>query len=1035
VTTIAIKPYLTRLLIAGGALLCPIVLSADDTVVPDFQQEIAPLLKARCVPCHGPAKQEGKLNLALPAGIKRGGEHGAAIVGHDLEKSRLWKRVAAGEMPVDQPLSADEQALLRRWILAGVPGLPAEVSQKPDGDEHWAFQPLQKVVIPAVPSEARPCIPIDHFLAAKLKSVGLSFAPEARRETLIRRVSFDLTGLPPTLEEIDRFLNDPGDDAYEHMVERYLSSPSYGERWGKYWLDAAGYADSNGYFNADTDRPLAYRYRDYVIRSINADKPWDRFIREQLAGDELAGYRPGGDVRPEMVEPLEAVHYLRNSQDGTDSSDGNPDEVRADKYAVLEGTQQIIGSSLFGLTVQCARCHDHKFEPFTQQDYYRLQAVIYPAFNVEKWVMPKNREISTATAAERAAWEAQVQALDQEIAHRRQEFTEWARQHRQRGRELFADNFDAQRSLTESWSNTVAGDAAPAGTPAIQLDQPTAPAAEITQHRLHLIESGSAGDRALSTRKTFDWTPDDTGGWIQATFDLVAGGDTAPYVGYFIALRDFNDAQPLKGGNVLLDGAAAGQAAVHVDYPGADDQARGKIGQSGYTPGRNYGVRVTNLGKGTFELRQIVDGVLEDGTAVLSADDLPDGAFGFEYCCGRSFVVDNVLIEAGVPYAQLNEAERELARLHETKRKELEASLKSIEARRPPPIGRLALVSDLEGKPPVVRLLHRGEYKSPGDEVQAGAPHVLAESTNPADLAQMTQVDAASTGQRLAFARWITQPDSRAAALLARVTVNRWWQHHFGTGIVATTDNLGYSGGTPSHPELLEFLAGELVRNEWSAKSIHRMILHSTAYRQSSVPRADAHRGDPDARLLSRFPLRRLDGEAIRDAMLAISGELHPRMFGPYVPTQSSPEAEIIVAETDGTGRRRSVYLQQRRTQVIAFLDVFDAPSIVFNCTARSSTTVPLQSLKLLNSDFVRARATGLANYVHPTVDVDRDTALVNAFRTAWGRTPTDDELAAAQRFLAEQPAEYAEQPNASDAAWIDFCQMLLASNAFLYVD
>lgn len=1004
------------------------MVSAADIWVPDFQREILPLLKTRCVACHGPAKQEGKLNLALPPGIKRGGKSGSAIVGKDLDQSLIWQRVSAGEMPVDQPLPAEEQDILRRWIMAGAPGLPAEVAAEPTGDEHWAFQPLSKVDLPVVPDEPQLRTPIDHFIVARLKVAGLKLSPEASREVLVRRVSFDLTGLPPTLAEIDAFLNDRRTDAYEEMVERYLNSKHYGERWGKYWLDAAGYADSNGYFGADTDRPLAYRYRDYVIRSINADKPWDQFIREQLAGDELAGYRRGGDVRPEMVELLEAVHYLRNSPDGTDSSDGNPDEVRADKYAVLEGTQQIIGSSLLGLTVQCARCHDHKFEPFSQRDYYGLQAVIYPAFNIDQWVLPRDRDISTATAAELAAWQAQVKAVDEQIAARREEFATWARQHRQRGRELFADTFDSERPLAEAWSNTVPGDTAPAGMPAIQLDQPTAPAAEATHGTLHLIESGAAGDRALSTRKTFDWTPDEKGGWIQATFDLVAGGDTAPYAGYFIALRDFNDTQPtLTGGNVLFDGAAAGQAAVHVDYPGADDRGRGKIGQSGYTPGRNYGVRITHLEDGKYEVRQVVDGVPEDGTITLTAADLPNGAFGFEYCCGRSFVVDNVFIEQGVPDSQLDAAERQLAEEHRTERKELDTAVKALEATRPKPVGRVASVSEPAGVPPVVRLLTRGEYKHPGEAVTASGPHVLFDTTDgPVPDAVGT------TGQRLAFARWITQPDSRAAALLARVTVNRWWQHHFGTGIVATADNLGYSGAAPSHSELLDFLAGELIRQQWSAKAIHRLILHSAVYRQSSVPVADAERLDPDGRLLAVFPMRRLDGEAIRDAMLNVAGELDPLMFGPYVATQANGEGDVVVAEDADGSHRRSVYLQQRRTQVVGLLEVFDAPSIVFNCTTRSPTTVPLQSLKLLNSEFVRKRAAAFALRVRSGPDAADDVAMTQAFRLAWGRPPTEDERIAGKRFLAEQTVEYGGQP---DAAWIDFCQMLLASNAFLYIE
>ena len=262
-------------------------------------------------------------------------------------------------------------------------------------------------------------------------------------------------------------------------------------------------------------------------------------------------------------------------------------ERNREQYLLDMADEQIdvVCRAVLATTVACARCHDHKFEPFSQRDYYRLQAVIYPAFNIEQWVLPKNREITTASAAELAAWNAEVKTVDQKIAARRQQFSDWARQHRQRGRELFADSFEPGRPLAEAWTNTVPGDSSPAGVPAIQVDQKVAPGAEATAGTLHLIESGAAGDRALSTKKTFDWTPDDVGGWIQVTFDLVAGGDTAPYVGYFIALRDFNDTKPmLAGGNILLDGAAAGQAAVHVDYPGADDQGRGKIGKSGYTP-------------------------------------------------------------------------------------------------------------------------------------------------------------------------------------------------------------------------------------------------------------------------------------------------------------------------------------------------------------------------------------------------------------------------------------------------------------------
>lgn len=1004
--------------------------------VPIYSHDIAPLLKNRCVRCHGPAVMKAKLNLAVPTGVARGGEGGRAIVAGKPEESVLWRRVAADEMPEDEPLPADEKESLRRWIAAGAPGLPTSVPEQPDGDEHWAFQMLRPASPPVVRGITRFHTPVDAFIESQLEVAGLTIGAEADRNSLIRRVSFDLTGLPPTLTEIVTFLSDQSAAAYENMVERYLASPRYGERWGKYWLDAAGYADSNGYFNADTDRPLAYRYRDYVVRSINADKPWDQFVREQLAGDELVGYKPGINVTPNMIELLEASHYLRNSPDGTDSSDGNPDELRTDKYAVLEGTMQVVGSSLLGLTVQCGKCHDHKFEPFTQKDYYALQAIIYPAFNVEKWIKPKEREIVAASAVEIATYEAKSKSIDQQIATRRQQFIEWLAQHRERGKVLFQDSFDGlDRKLADNWSNVVPGDEAPSGQPAVHLDSPTAPGAQLVDGHLRIVESGDVGDRAISTKRRFDWTPDEKGAWVQVTFDLLTGSDAPPYVGSLLALRDFNDAHTSHGGNVLIDAAAAGKAAVHVDYPGDDDSARGQIGTSGCIPGHNYGVRVTNCGNNHFELALVVDGQLEAGTIMLAADDLPDGGFGFEYCCGRSFSVDNVIVEASDALLESDAEKQQRTELHQLQRKELESDIKKLEAQKGDPLARLAPVYDLSADPPDVFVLDRGDYKSPKEKAEIAAPHALCDANHPSLLVPPAEQSKYSTGRRLAFGRWLTAPDSRASALLARVTVNRMWQQHFGTGIVATPDNFGYSGAAPTHPELLDFLASEFVRSGWSAKAIHRLILNSATYRQSSRPSGNAEQIDPDNRLLCRYPLRRLDAEAIRDGMLAISGELDPHMGGPYVATSRDAEGAVVIDESTAGSHRRSIYLQQRRTQVPGMLQVFDAPSIVFSCTFRTPTTVPLQSLNILNSSFVRLRSKALANRVAVAAGGDVDERIRHAFLLVTGRLPTASELAAARNFIAEQPRQYRGQPNAAELGWNDFCHTLLASNTFLYVE
>jgi hypothetical protein len=771
----------------------------DRPAAPTWEGQVLPLVKARCVKCHGPAKREGKLNLATPRGVARGGADGGVVVPGRPEESLLWERIEADEMPPEEPLAAEEKALLRRWIERGAPGLPKVPPGGPEGADHWAFAPASRPALPGVRDGRRVRNAIDRFIQAALEARGLAIGPEADRATLVRRVSFDLMGLPPSPGEVACFVEDPGPDAYERMVDRYLGSPHYGERWGKYWLDAAGYADSNGYFSADSDRPLAYRYRDYVIRAWNEDRPLDRFIREQLAGDEMAGFRPGGAVTPEVIDLLVATHFLRNAPDGTGESDGNPDEVRADRYAVLEGATQIMGSALLGLTLQCARCHDHKFEPVTQRDYYQLYAVLAPAFNVEGWIKPNDRVAEAALPDERAAWEAAARRINAEIG-------------------------------------------------------------------------------AL------------------------------------------------------------------------------KIGH----------------------------------------------AFRF-------------------PFAAADAA----------RRKALEKAIREEEARRGDRPGRIAWVADVSAVPPEVHLLRRGLYNDPGPAVEPAAPAVLSDPANRLDVVAGPH----STGRRLAFARWLTRPGSRAAALLARVTANRIWQQHFGTGLVATPENLGYSGAPPSHPELLEYLAAELAGRGWSAKALHRAILSSAAYRQSGAASAEARAIDPEDRLLWRYPHRRLDAEAIRDAMLAASGELDPRMGGPPVPSRRTNEGEVVVDEHASGARRRSVYLQQRRTQVLTLLDVFDAPSIVTNCTRRIPTTMPLQSLALLNSGFVAARARGLARRLEREAGPDADARIDRAFLVATGRGPGDEERDAARRFLESQPVRYAGRADAVERAWIDLCQMILASNLFLYVE
>ena len=908
--------------------------------------------------------------------------------------------------------------------------------------KHWAFQTLPVAAGRSSKSKES----IDRFVTRRLKSAGLTPGREADRFALIRRVSFVLTGLPPTSEEIERFVSDRARDAYQQMVERYLASPRYGERWGKHWLDAAGYADSNGYFNADSDRPLAFRYRDYVIRSLNHDKPFDQFVREQLAGDELSGWKPGQPASPEIIELLEATHFLRNGQDGSGESDGNPDEVRTDRYYALESEMQIIGSSLLGITFQCAKCHDHKFEPITQKDYYALQAFLYPAFNIEKWTKPNDRVVNANLPGELEAWQTSEKKLDAELENRKQEFRSWYAAHRPPARILFKDGFDSMESLQAQWSDRAPGDDAPAGAPPVALDSDHAPAAQIKDGALRIVEGGGSGDRWLSTAMAFDWRPATTGLWIQVTFDLVATrlknkGASAERIGYLIAAHDFNDNSPVAGGNILIDGNPGGATTVHVDYPGADAKAREEIGSTGYQAGRNYGVRVTRTGTNQFTLEHLVDGAPDGGSIKLAAEDLPPGGFAFEYCCGRSFIVDNVVVESSNDTAgDWVSAEATFRKDLAARKKELDGVIKSIEAQRSPKPGRIAWMTDSGPDAPEVRILKRGNHKTPGEPIEPAFPaffdkHSGTSTSSNDPLGISISKTATTTGRRLAWARWLTCPDSPEASLLARVTVNRVWQQYFDVGLVATPDNLGLSGAKPSHPELLDWMAGQFIQSGWSLKKLHRLLLYSSTFRQSSAPRAKPLALDPANQLLWRYPVHRLDAEAVRDAMLATCGRLGSKTNGAYVPTPRLGTGEIVVDESKPDAFARSIFLQQRRTQVATFLGNFDAPSIVFNCTRRAETTMPLQSLSLLNSEFAVKRGEDLARRLEQECGTNNIARIRRAFVLTTGRYPDEATQQITLHFLAAQRLAYADAKDAETRVWADFCQSMFGLNSFLYLE
>jgi hypothetical protein len=745
-----------------------------------------------------------------------------------------------------------------------------------DSSRHWAFQTIGRPRLPTVKGQRWVRTPIDHFILAKLEASSLTPSSEAERTTLIRRLTFDLWGLPPTPDQIAEFLGDTSPEAYNKLVERLLASPHYGERWGRQWLDVVGYADSNGYFDADTDRPLAWKYRDYVVRSFNSDKPFDQFVREQIAGDELAGYFADADITPEMVEPLIATHLLRNAPDGTGESDGNAMELRADRYAVLEGTVQILGSAFFGLTLQCARCHDHKFEPVSQDEYYALQAILKPVYNHDQWLKPAERILTIRTRVER----------------------------------------DENRHATERYERELT-------TLTNALEGLTAPFRKLAQEEaIEKISEPLRGElkKALATRE-----------------------------------KERSDA-----------------------------------------------------------MKQL----LKTNDSIASIKDE---------------VLINRFPELAPGYATLEEA------------------ISKKQAAKPAALPQIAAATDITPDPPPHHVLSRGNYNNPGREAAPGVPAVLCRAndsfrwtapghpslsatnralTNSASVANTRHP--ASSGRRTALANWITSPEN---PMFARLTANRIWQAHFGVGLVATADNFGLTGARPTHPELLDWLARQFIESGYQVKALHRLIIESATYREAGVLRPDAFAKDPEDHLLWRYPLRRLEAEAVRDALLAVSGEIDNTVGGPAVPLDKTDEGQFVVNEEKPGAKRRSLYLQQRRSRPATFLDVFDGVKFNPNCAIRVPSTIPLQSLTLLNSDFTRARSKAFAERLAHECGNAVDEKWNRAFLLAWGRPPTATEHSDAIRFLETQQSLYSDRPDAAACAWTDLCQMLMAANAFLYVE
>jgi hypothetical protein len=695
----------------------------------------------------------------------------------------------------------------------------------PSADTSPLFQPPRRPAVSSLRDKSGIVNPIDAFLRARLEAEGLAASPPADKLRLLRRVTFDLTGLPPTIAEQEAFLADTSADAYRRVVDRLLASPRYGERWAQHWLDLVRYAESDG-FKADDLRPDAHRYRDYVIRALNADLPYDRFIRQQLAGDELEPDNPDARI---------ATGFLRLWPD-----EFNAANLEQRRQEILDDVTDVTGQVFLGLTFGCARCHDHKYDPILQTDYFRLQAFFAP--------MRTRDGLPAVTESARREYQRRLAAWEEASRHIREEMDK-----------LIADKRQEQR-------------------------------------RIALAKFRSEIQQAV----------------------LTADQKRTPYQ------------------------------------------------------------------------RQI---------ALLAEKQL---------------------------HAAEIAADKKLPAEKKNRYQELERKLSAVQPARPEPLPLAMAVTDAGLEAPPTHLLAGGDWRKPREELQPGFPQFLDPSTP--DIRPLSERK--STGRRSALAHWLTRKDN---PLTARVLVNRLWQHHFGVGIIGTSSDFGMMGEAATHPELLDWLAVEFVKNGWSLKHMHRLMVMSAAYRQDSrVDRnSPAHRRalavDRDNHLLWHARRQRLEGEAVRDAMLAVSGDLNLRMFGvsarPKLPANISKYAWKPDARPEDQDRR-SIYVLARRNMRYPLFDAFDLPDMHNSCARRLTTTTAPQALLLLNGDFALESGQRLAAALRERFSDDDTAAVTHAYRLVWGRQPSAKEIQLGLRFL-----------NTQSDALADFCHALLNTNEFLFLD
>jgi len=970
----------------------------------DYTTQIKTLLQKHCTDCHSADDHQSGFRLDAAKLAIQGGDRGAAIIPGNSEQSLLYLAILGKgdviRMPAEGPaLSREEIALIKRWIDEGAKFPQGEVAATVEiKSDHWSFQPIKRPKLPAVKYKAWVRNPIDAFILARLEQEGLEPSPEANRETLIRRLSLDFNGLPPRSEDVDAFLADDRPGAYERLVDRILASPRYGERWGRHWLDLARYADSNG-FTIDGPRSI-WKYRDWVIDAFNRDLPFDQFTIEQLAGDML----PNATI-DQIIATGFHRNTLINQEGGTD-----PEQFRIE--AVVDRVNTT-GAAFLGLTVGCSQCHEHKFDPLTQREFYEMFAVFNNCDDknseVRNSLVPM---ISVPTPQQQARQKqliAEIAAAEKPLKEHDHGFLnglpQWVRRisnasHSTGESSKLWTILEPKENRGEEGSllvrkddNSIFVDFSSPGLDTYLVTLET-PLKRITAVRLEALTQPSLPNKGPGRA--------DNGNFILSEFELLAA-----------ALNASEKPQKVRIAKAVADHSQEGYLVSHA--------LDGKQ-NTGWAINVKQGSLNVDREAAFFPEKPISN---DQGTRLLVKLHHRTNT---KYTLGRFRIS---VSSADEDVLRVPESIRNIAAIPSQKRSEaqktqLENAFKATDTTRAPLAAKVAdlkkqldtltkaipttLVMKERKVPREARIMIRGDFLRPGARVYGGVPAVLPPL--PENIKDANRLD---------FARWLVDPDH---PLTSRVTMNRFWQRFFGKGIVLTENDFGTQGIPPSHPELLDWLASEFQRQKWGIKAIHRLIVTSATYRQSSQVTPELLKRDSANLLLARQSRVRLEAEIIRDSSLAAGDLLSNKMFGPgFYPPQPAgiyvlTQVKKSWPESQGDERyRRGLYTYFWRSSPYPFLPTFDAPDANTTCTRRTRSNTPLQSLTLANGRSFVEMAKGLsARILREGPDYDEG-RLHFAFRACLARNPNEDELKRMTEFVETQRTFFSKQKQQSQAA------------------